>query len=180
MAAIRIKNSLWRNAFSKTMKVPNSKVFKFQKYSIDQPLANFFRPELPPQKKWIKFKTGFFEAAQNGMRIEITTIGLHSFWRGDWRCSTNRMVYFHLPQFTPFQPLFSTVYRCLLPFTAGNTLCHLNLLRFTDCSEIILKNIFDVFRDNGRTRRETNLSDALTRNSIHRTFTLWIQETFSL
>jgi hypothetical protein len=43
-------------------------------------------------------KTGFFEASQNGMRIEITTIGLHSFWRKDWRCSTNRMVYFHLPQ----------------------------------------------------------------------------------
>jgi hypothetical protein len=86
MAAMRIKNSFWKIAFSRTMKAQNSKVFMFQKYSLDQPSANFFRHELPPQKMWIKFKSGFFAAAPNGMRIGITTIGLRSFWIKDWRC----------------------------------------------------------------------------------------------
>jgi hypothetical protein len=86
------------------MKAPNSKVFKSLKFSNNLLSANFFRHELPPQKKWIKYKTGFFGTAQNGMRIEITTIGLHSFWKKDWRCATNRMVYFHLPKYTPFLP----------------------------------------------------------------------------
>jgi hypothetical protein len=67
------------------------------KKSIAQLSENFFRHELPPQKMWIKFKTGFFEAAQNGMPTVTTTIGLRFFWIRGWRCSINRMVYFHLP-----------------------------------------------------------------------------------
>jgi len=41
-------------------------------------------------------------------------------------------------------------------FTAGNTLYILILLRFIDCSEIIFKNIFDIFRDISWTKSETN------------------------